>query len=56
MSWLRAPGFGDSDAGFLASPQSDTRLKVKVVQRVQLFVTPRTIQFMGFSRPESWSG
>ena len=32
VSWLPVPGFGDSDAGSLASLQSDTRLKVKVTQ------------------------
>ena len=32
VSWLPAPGFGDSDAGSLASLQFDTRLKVKIAQ------------------------
>ena len=30
--------------------------KSKSLSRVQLFVTPWTIQFMEFSRPESWRG
>ena len=31
-------------------------MKWKPLSRVQLFVTPRTIQSMEFSRPEYWSG
>ena len=32
------------------------KVKVLVLSHVQLFATPRTIQPMGFSRPEYWSG
>ena len=35
--------------------QFDTRIKVKI-SSVHLFVTPFTLQFMEFSRPEHWSG
>ena len=31
-------------------------MKVKLLSRVQLFVTPLPMQFMEFSRPEYWSG
>ena len=31
-------------------------LQVKSLSRVRLFVTPRTIQSLEFSRPEYWSG
>ena len=31
-------------------------LSLKLLSHVQLFVTPRTIQSMEFSRPEYWSG
>ena len=31
-------------------------MKGNVAKPVRLFVTPRTIQSMGFSRPEYWSG
>ena len=44
----------------LTCPQSQTDLKlevkVKVVSRVRLCVTPGTMQCIEFSRPESWSG
>ena len=33
-----------------------SEVKWKSLSRVQLFVTPWTIQFMDFSRPEYWSG
>ena len=33
-----------------------TKWKGKSLSRVQVFVTPWTVQSMEFSRPESWSG
>ena len=32
------------------------RVLLKLLNRVQLFVTPWTLQSMKFSRPEYWSG
>ena len=36
--------------------ESEVKWKWKALSRVRLFVTPRTIQSMEFSRPEHWSG
>ena len=36
-------------------PKSES-VKVKLLSRVRLFVTPWTVQSMKFSRPEYWSG
>ena len=38
---------------FLLTPQV---VMTKSLSHVQLFITPRTIRSMGFSRPEYWSG
>ena len=45
----------------LLGKPSVTKVKVKSLSRVQLFVTPRTVAYqaplsMGFSRQEYWSG
>ena len=37
-------------------PRSERKWKWKLLSRVQLFVTPWTIQSIEFSRPEYWSG
>ena len=42
-------------------PSGNRKLKVKLLSRLRLFVTPRTVAHqaslsMGFSRQESWSG
>ena len=36
--------------------EKESEVKWKLLSRVQLFVTPWTIQSMEFSRPEYWSG
>ena len=58
MSGTWRPGEGGAaqrpPEGF--SPPLPLKVKVKVSHRVRLFVTPWTMQYMEFSRPESWSG